>query len=188
MAQLDDYASKSLVLLWWAQLDSLQSSVMSFDERMELEHVAAHLGKAQTVLRRLQGLIGAVREGHRMADEYIPSGLLAKHALSGPDIATARSNPETLRVLSDAVHELASHAHNHLHSAQRRLSSAAVATSVQSDASVSKLLALSIFVTGRFLQTLERANFNVTDGRVMRTGTARDGLLPLSLLLHSVIK
>ena len=163
LQELDEYAHKALVPILWCIND-----VISKEKCIEKEHLLDHLGKAQMMLRRLKGLAKALGSANPLAEQFVPVNLLGKCGLNGPKMIESLKTGETEK-LTDAVHEMASHAHSHV-------------SMIYSPRDT--FMKLSKYSCERYLMTLERKGFSLLHPKVQRIGSRRDGLLPLKLFFH----
>lgn len=172
LADLDEYAHKSLVQILWC-INSIVSDDRILKEDIEKEHSLDHLGKAQVVIRRLKGLAKAISVRNPQAEQFIPLGLLGKFGLNGPKIIESMKSGNTKDLL-DIIHEIASHAHSHLTLINQK--------DVQSDL----FLKLSKYCSLRYLSILEQHNFSIFHPKVIRTGSHRDGILPIKIYFKTI--
>lgn len=170
LADLDEYAQKSLVPILWC-LEGIIDLEPS--DKIRNEHALEHLGKAQLTIRRLKGLTKALSLNNPSAEQFIPTGLLGSSGLNGPEMIESLKTGDFGK-LTDVVHEMASHAHSHLQLLQNKPGNL--------------FLNLSKYTAQRYLTELEKRNFFILHGNVQRIGSQRDGLLPLKLYFQSIKK
>lgn len=165
-ADLDNYANKSLVKI----LLCLNSISNDFDISLkDTEHALEHLGKAQITLRRLNGLAKALSKGNPLAEQFVPIGLLGKTGLNGPKMIELLKLSDEKKI-RDLVHEMASHAHSHLSLTEN----------------MNVFIKLSKYCSDRYLDKLEKCNFNILNSKIQRIGGHRDGLLPIKLYFKTL--
>ncbi|KAL2635446.1 hypothetical protein R1flu_006925 [Riccia fluitans] len=142
MAEVERYAENTASVLLYLTLEAAGIRNTSAD------HAASHIGKAAGIGLLLRGT--PVHGSRRRT--YIPVDLATKYGLSQEDIYRG----ENREALADAVHEVASFAHAHLKHARE------LAGTVPKEA---KIVLLPAVPAGVLLQSLEKCNFNVFDGR-----------------------
>lgn len=162
LADLDDYAQNSLVPILLCLQDLLP------DRRNENEHAIDHLGKAQVAIRRLKGLSVALLSRNPSAEQFIPTSLLGLAGLNGHTIFEAlnKNIDEDVQKLKDLIHTLASHSHSHL--------------SLVNENS-GRFCKLFKYTGLRYLDSLQKHNFDLLNPSIRKIGTQRDGFLPLIL-------
>ena len=164
LADLDDYAQNSLVPI----LLCLQDLLLLPDRRKENEHAIGHLGKAQVAIRRLKGLSVALISRNSSAEQFIPASLLGLAGMNGHTIFEAlnKNVDKDLQKLKDIIHTLASHSHSHLSLV---------------DENSGRFCKLFKYTGLRYLDSLQKHNFDLLNPSIRKIGTQRDGFLPLIL-------
>ncbi|KAJ3363210.1 NADH dehydrogenase (ubiquinone) complex I, assembly factor 6 [Allomyces arbusculus] len=160
---LEEYAESTASALLYLHLELLGV------KNLEIDHIASHIGKAQGIATLLRGTPFHLRSRHF----YLPSDVCAKHSVVTEKVMREGPSEE----ISAAVFEIATRANDHLITARSHMKSGVVTK----DAFPALMPAIP---TARWLQRLEKHDFNLFDSRVHQ----RDALLPLSLWISKYMR
>ncbi|TPX62385.1 hypothetical protein PhCBS80983_g00528 [Powellomyces hirtus] len=143
IADLERYAENTAAALLYLQLEALGL------QNPQADHAASHIGKAIGIATILRATPFHVEERRF----YLPSEIMAKHALSAETIFRSGPSPE----LEEVVFEVATAANDHLITARSFLK--------ESPPQAHPAL-LSAIPADMYLQALEKANFNIFDPKL----------------------
>lgn len=139
-------------------------------ENMNADHAISHVAKAQGICNMLRTLTSPNAAARALPP--IPQDVLLEHGCSHERIIRQRDDDVAVQ---NCVFDIASLASIHLEKSRK------LADKVPSEA---KVLFLPAIATGRFLERLRLANFNLRDQSLRKS----DSLLPVSLYWHKLRK
>lgn len=160
MKQMEQYAEETVSSVNYLILEALNCKNVNAD------HAASHLGKAQGITNLLRSVYLQRSTQHLP----IPQELLIRHGISQERFLRNKAND---KAVEDVVFDIATLANQHLEKAVKLISK------VPKEARVAFLPSIS---TKRFLDKLQRVNFNLTDQNLSK----RDNLLPLVLYWNKI--
>jgi len=160
MKQMEQYAEDTVSSMNYLILETLNCKNVNAD------HAASHLGKAQGISNLLRSVY------HQKTHQHlpIPQELLIRHGISQERFFRSKAND---KAVEDVVFDIATLANQHLEKSNKLISK------VPKEGKMAFLPSIS---TKRFLEKLQRVNFNLTDKSLGR----RDSLLPLVLYWNKI--
>lgn len=165
LSEIETYCDSSVTPIYYLLNEKIiqLSSNSNAGFRIELDHIASHLGKAQGITNILRGI--RHNAAHRRC--YIPLELLVKHKCTHEDFLRSR----TSKPVSDAIFETASQANSHLEHCIELLKK------LSKSRSKFKQVFLPAFAVQKYLKQLQKFDFNIFEPKLYQ----KNGLLPLQL-------
>lgn len=169
LSEIETYCDSSVTPIYYLLNEKIVqlSSNSSAGFRIELDHIASHLGKAQGISNILRG----IRHNAAYRRCYIPTELLIKHKCTHEDFLRSTAS----KAVSDAIFETASQANSHLQHCIDLLNK------LSKSGAKFKQVFLPAFATKKFLDQLQRFDFNIFEPKLYQ----KNGLLPLQLWWRS---
>ncbi|KAL7027262.1 hypothetical protein ACKWTF_005383 [Chironomus riparius] len=160
MKQMEQYAEDTVSSINYLILETLNCKNVNAD------HAASHLGKAQGISNLLRSVYHQKNPQHLP----IPQELLIRHGISQERFFR---NKENDKAVEDVVFDIATLANQHLEKSIKLISKIP---------KEGKMAFLPLISTKRFLEKLQKVNFNLNDKALSR----RDSLLPLVLYWNKI--
>lgn len=151
--QMEEYVENSVCSVLYLLLEAHGV------RNVHADHAASHLGKAQGIVN----LLRSIPYQERRNVVPVPQEVLMQHGVSQERVLRNRKEDKGVE---EVIFQLAGLAHQHLEKARK------LAGSVPKQA---KPVLLPGVATGRYLERLRRANFHLTDSRLLQ----KDAMLPL---------
>ncbi|XP_019558491.2 NADH dehydrogenase (ubiquinone) complex I, assembly factor 6 homolog [Aedes albopictus] len=151
--QMEEYVENSVCSVLYLLLEAHGV------RNVHADHAASHLGKAQGIVN----LLRSIPYQERRNVVPVPQEVLMQHGVNQERVLRNRKEDKGVE---EVIFQLAGLAHQHLEKARK------LAGSMPKQA---KPVLLPGVATGRYLERLRRANFHLTDSRLLQ----KDAMLPL---------
>ena len=162
---LEKYIESSVSPVYHLIVDSSTAdNKVPANQRIDLDHISSHLGRAQGITNVLRG----VPHNARYNRCYIPSDLLINHKTSHEDFLRCKPTENVI----DLCFGMASNANQHIET---------VLSLMKKVDKKNRLIFLPLVSVENYLKRLEKSNFNIFDPKLSQ----RNGLLPFILWFKS---
>ena len=163
--ELEKYCDSSVSPVYHLIVEcSVDPNKITANQRIDLDHICSHLGKAIGLSNILRG----IKHNSRYNRCYIPSDLLIAHKTSHEDFLRNNATDNVIEV----CFQMASIANQHIQTSLKLIK--------QIDRQ-NRLIFLPLISTENYLKRLEKSNFNIFDPKL----SIRNGFLPFILWYNS---